>query len=282
MSIRPGRGSLIASSDRSPPAAPAASSPARTRDDVRRLNVEGAYPLFLIGSALLVYGVIVGLEVPPPTIGRFEIWQLVIVVGSTIVAAGLFSLYFAIDMARTSPPPAPAESIPPEPDRTRGRPLTAPSASSPTKYIAAPWWEGPPVAEPLVQTRTRPAPSVVSRAQKPAGPVARPSSSPIPERAAGPNPPPPRTQDEVADSLRELDAISLEIASTSVAKSRPPVKKPLARRCADCGRPASSAGPGPMCSHCGRALCAECAEGSLLRTADVTCASCQRSMPRGS
>lgn len=244
--------------------------------------MEGAYPLLLIGSALLVYGVIVGLEVPPPTIGRFEIWQLVIVVGSTVVAAGLFSLYFAIQTPRGAPPPPPIQSPPQKSDRAGGRPPSILSASSATASVAPPWWEGPPVAAPSARSRIRPAPPVISRGPESTVPTPPPSPSPVRPLSASPEPPPSSTEDEVANTLRELDAISREITSNSAATSRPPAKKPLARRCADCGQPASGAGPGPMCSRCGRTLCVECAEASLLRTADVTCRSCLRAAPVGS
>lgn len=280
MPVRPVREPVATSSF------PATSGPTvssdNARDERRHLNVEGAYPLFLIGGALLVYGVLVALEVPPPTIGRFEIWQLVIVVGSTLVAAGLFSLYFALETPRVAPPPSPIEPPSQRSDRAHGRPPSISSASSPTASAAPPWWEGPPVAAPSVRSRIRPAPSVVSRAQVSTEPSPPPSASPVRPLSVSPERPSSTTEDEVANTLRELDAISREITSTSAATSRPPAKKPLARRCVDCDRPANSPGPGPMCSRCGRALCVECAEGSLLRTADVTCRSCLRAAPVGS
>ena len=248
--------------------------PTSSRGHARSLNVEGAYPLLLIGGALIVYGVIVGLQVPPPTIGRFEIWQLMIVLGTTIAAAGVFSLYFAEEERRSAARTSRAVEGPSPSNRIRA-PVPAPSSVAPTAPSTAPWWEGPPESA----AGRRPAPARASTDSS-SIPFGRPKSTPPsvttpPPADAGSTSRSPTSEDEIANTLKELEAISREITSSSALAARPAPTKSQARRCSDCGRSIEREASRPSCSRCGRPLCTECAEASLLQTAMVTCSNCR-------
>jgi hypothetical protein len=254
---------------------PALGSPAERE---RVLNVRGAYPLLLIGSAILAYGVMVAIQVPPPTIGRFEIWQLVIVVGATVLAGGIFSLLFAID-ERPEPPRAPAGEPAPE-----IRPRSAPTVGGGQPVLPAaanppPWWEGPPAKSSIPH---------VPPASRVAGSFPTPSSVPQPsvpeerEPLAQEGPvgtPTARASDEITSTLKELDDISRDVArdlSSVPGPSRKSTPAPArVDQCWDCRRPIVDRESGLPCEECGKQLCASCGMESVIRSGSVSCRRCE-------
>lgn len=279
-SNRSARGPVVSRSTKDSPSTSNAPTPASAPRSTQ-VNLEGAYPLLLIGAAVLVYGVILALQVPPPSIGRFEIWQLAIVVGATILAAGIFSLYFATLSPKEVPetPVRRPSAPPPEHPRATPRPT---ATVPPSTATAPPWWEGPPPSAPTSRPRVASASLSPSATDVPAGPASSRRATTHPVLSVSPDRPPVPKADEIESLLTELDAISRELTATSAPRSPATPPKPRLRSCIDCGRSSGGTGPGPMCSHCGRTLCTGCAEASLLRTGDVTCQSCGRAAAVGS
>jgi hypothetical protein len=222
----------------------------------RAWNLEGAFPLFFLGAALAVGGVVLALETPTPRIDRVEIWQFLVALGAVIVAAGVFSIFFAEE---DSSPPVPS-----------GIPVGA---------TAPAWVEAPasPEAPPPVPATIPPtvamggAPSSTSRvAVAPAGPEAG-------------------APDEIDAIMSQLDELTKEIFSAprspAAPNPTPPApapasaerapERPAAPGCADCGRVLAVGGPRLPCEVCGRPLCEDCALDAASHRGAVACRNCR-------
>jgi hypothetical protein len=247
-------------------------------DQRRWMNVRGAYPLLLVGSALLAYGVLVGVQVPTPTIGRFEIWQLVLVIGATVLAAGIFSLFFAEEEPYPPSSELTHQRVPEVPLHAAPKVISTVSAPS-SPVTPPPWWEGPP-------TKVSP-PRVVPSVR--AGPSARPSAisrqetvQPARESPLEPSSatvPTPQTSEEIASTLKELDAISRDVSATTRPSRPSATVTPRVDRCWDCRRPITDLGAALPCEQCGKQLCSSCAMDSVVRSGAVTCRGCAVSSP---
>ena len=228
----------------------------------------------MIGGALLAYGLALALQSPSPTIGRFEIWEVVIVVSSTLIGAGIFSLLYAAEPPREAPtvrnvPAAPASATTPAAPTRRDPPSRTRTLEDP------PWLEGPdavevpgPVAYPSTPSRG------ISRASGASFAAKAPAR--LPEEAPDPDPPAPTGRDEIESALQELEAISKDITTQpSPGSARSATRRSSVPRCADCGRTLTLEHPGRACRECGRPLCDDC--GRALpggRRASVVCQRC--------
>lgn len=243
-------------------------------------NVRGAYPLLLVGAAVLAYGVLVSVQTPGATVGRFEVWPLLVVIGATVVGAGVFSLYFAIEE------PVPGSTSREVEELKRSTPANPPASAAKATKAATPgsttppWWEGLP--EPRRESKA-PVRTAVPTTTKPTAASMEPhvpaTSPTVPPRASSATIPPITAEtdlrDEVASTLKELEAISREISSSAPSPPpRSPVSKPPAARCSDCGRPVVR-DVTLICEECGNLLCANCARDTALSTGVITCRSCR-------
>jgi len=239
------------------------------------LNVRGAYPLLLIGAALVAYGVLVSIQTPAATVGRFEIWPLLVVLGATVIGAGIFSLYFAID-----------ESLPESTAGARNERDERPSDAHPASGVKAsgsaspvatppPWWEGLPDSSSSKRRPAAPEALGAPRSSSASSELHLPSSRPTGLPAAStPTIPPTEPPDDVASTLKELEAISLEISSIVPASSKPSAPRTRTTRCSDCGQTIPHDAT-LICEECGNCLCANCASETALSTGVVTCRACR-------
>jgi len=270
----------------------------------RRLNVEGAFPLLLIGSVLLVYAAILSnQEISSPS-GQLPLWGLIGGVGTVIVGAGIYSTFLA-------PPAIPAGDLAPdwvmvpkaEWDDLRARPPVGdrPRTSTPEP----PWWEGPPdhsvgsvshtpesqgIGEEAPPTPARsaslgPRPSsILPEAGKPATSAAHPPFRSPSSRVVPPaQPAPPSLRrgftTEFMETLAELEALAdRELKPLPGSPRRARVGE--ARSCADCKGEIPSRERTPnRCTGCGRALCVDCAMSSQLEDAELRCIECRVRSP---
>ncbi len=239
-----------------------------------RWNVQGAFPLLLIGAALLAYGLALAVQSPSPTIGRFEIWEVVIVVSSTLIGAGIFSLLYAAEPPTEAPGPrdAPAAS---GSTKAMSGPARREDPSRTRALEDPPWLEGPDAVE---------VPGPVAYASSASRGIARPAApshaaatlARRAEEARDPDPPAPSGRDEIESALEELEAISKDITTQpSPASGRSAPRRSSVPRCADCGRTLTLEQPGRACRECGRPLCEDC--GRALpggRRGSVVCQRC--------
>jgi hypothetical protein len=270
----------------------------------RRLNVEGAFPLLLIGSVLLVYaGVLVG-EGLSSSGTHLPLWGLVVGVGAVILGAGIYSTFLE--------PVAPPRS-----DRNREW-VTVPRAEyealrssrranegPASERREPPWWEGPPdhptlppprhAAPEVPRGRVSPAPVRSTSAVPPprltppapsmstggtAGTAAAPG---LLTRAPSPTGPAPKTAQrgfpkEFMDSLTELEALAnRQLKSSPQRLGRAAPGEPLS--CADCKRGLSNDPSPSRCSDCRSALCVDCALSSQMEDGDLRCVACRVRRP---
>jgi hypothetical protein len=219
-------------------------------------NLEGAFPLLFLGAAIAVGGVVLALESPTPRIDRVEIWQFLVALGAVVVAAGIFSVFFAEhDTALPAPSDIPVGATDPS------------------------WSEGPipPVAPPGPPAVLPPATTVAGI----------PASPEVPRVAAAPVGTAPGPSDEIDAIMSQLDQLTKEIFSAPrppPAMIDPPsvaspaertAQRPAAPGCADCGRVLPVGGPRLPCEICGRPLCEDCALDAASHRGTVACQNCR-------
>ncbi len=240
-----------------------------------RWNLHGAFPLLLIGSVLLVYGVTLGLQVPTPTVARFEIWEMVVAVGATLVGSGLFSLAYA-----TESEDAP-ERAPRRPAAAAPGPRIAPQAKTvpprgPERTVPE-WWEGPTAPDPGRRRAPAPAAGDAPSGARALGP---PVSTSIPATdtgaASGPEDRAGRGHEEIDGALLELESIARDMGEPKA----PPQLFVAGRavhidRCADCGRALALDAPERFCVECGRSLCPDCGHPARGNRDGVACQRCR-------
>ncbi len=284
-------------------------APPRAGAGRRVWNFEGAFPLLLIGGALLVYAAILANQEMPLSAHHLPFYALVGGVGAVVAGAGVFSTFLP-------PEPEEAPTIIPddwvvisrsewEESRAPRRIATPPPSLPERSSDQPPWWEGAPspsVPAPAPPRATPPpdAPSVRrSTPAPPPRPPARVASSPAqapvtpaPSRARPPSPPASRTApstptqarleayrqefpQEFLQALSELE----EIAHRELDRAPPtpaPSPEPGDDRCVDCERKLPANDPSPnLCESCGRGLCIDCALSSQREDGDLKCIECR-------
>ncbi len=239
-----------------------------TVGETSRRNVEGAFPLLLIGGALLVYAVILAQQELGAHSSHLPLYGLVGGVGAVIAGAGIFS---ALSVEPETALPRVPEAVAPLARRGRG----APNATSRAyrKNAVPIWWEGPegsPSAAPVPSTVGIAPPAPRAASMRPGGSVAVPS---LPSGAdLGPN----RKWNnaELTELVAEIEAMVREHNSRFPARPARPMPKGVPA-CCDC-HASMAADPSPSCcSDCGRGLCVDCALASSLEDGDLRCLECR-------
>src|SRR5271157_490418 len=267
----------------------------------RRLdNFEGAFPLLLIGSVLLVYCAILRNEALASSGAHFPLWGVVGAVGAVIAGAGVYSVF--LEPSELTVPTVPEGFVMvPKAEWEAARSHPRPSAPSTTMTSVPPWWEGPPVLPDIAPepptsptapiettqpysvraTHSAPRPPITSRSpsRPPVGGLGFPAVPRLPSRtvpAPGPTPSLPRMAsiDELEETITELEALVEEVSRPS------PRRVPGARFgetpfCVDCGRRLPTGRDPNPCSGCGRELCVDCALPSQFEDADLRCTDCR-------
>jgi DNA-directed RNA polymerase subunit RPC12/RpoP len=267
----------------------------------RPRNFEGAFPLLLVGSVLLVYCAILRNESLASHGVHFPLWGIVGAVGAVIAGAGVYSVF--LEPSELAPPTVPDGFVmvsKAEWEAARAGPRSSVTPRSTTSV--PPWWEGPsayPDTAPAPPTSpttpietTQPysfrAPKETARrsvatppSPRPAGGgLGFPSTHRAPARTAprpSPRPPPPPRRgslDELEQTLAELEAL-VEKASEPSPRLTPGTRSGGSRRCADCNRRMLAGRASEPCSRCGRDLCVDCALSSQLEDADLKCNDCR-------
>jgi hypothetical protein len=241
-------------------------------------NFEGALPLLIIGSVLLVYAGILASQELGSKSGHLPLWGLLCGVGAVIVGAGIYSTFLEPE---ATPAPGPAGdwiTVPrAEWEARSGARRVAertPAAPEPVPI----WWEGPPTA-------TRASPSLAPPRAGPARMARTPSpppSSPVPGRPerparAVPHPSARYSLRELMDELSELEALVYRSPTAPARRlSNPPSPRPQATTaCMDCERTLTPAASPTPCRSCGRGLCARCAASSKSEDGEVCCVECR-------
>jgi DNA-directed RNA polymerase subunit RPC12/RpoP len=266
----------------------------------RPRNFEGAFPLLLIGSVLLVYCAILRNEALASGGVHFPLWGVVGAVGVVIAGAGVYSVFLETD--EPSVPSAPEGFVlVPKGEWEAARSHPRPSARSTSTTSVPPWWEGPP-AYPDIAPEAPTSPTVPIETTQPysvgAGkaasrpPIRLPSPSrptgdslgypAVPRRpsstvpAPGPVSPIPRraSTDELEETIAELEAL-VEDASRLSPRRAPGTRPGDSRLCADCGHRLRTDLSSNPCSGCGRELCVDCALSSQFEDADLRCTDCR-------
>jgi hypothetical protein len=263
-------------------------------------NLEGAFPLLLIGSALLVYCAILRNEALASSGVHFPLWGIVGAVGAVIAGAGVYSVFLEpVDLTVPAAPEGFVMVPKAEWEAARSHPRSSARSTSTTSVPS--WWEGPPVypdiapeaptspTGPIETTQpysvragkstSRP-PITLRSSSRPLGDglgfpaVPRPPSRTVP--APGLAPPIPRRAStyELEETITELEAL-VEGASRPSPRRTPGARPGDSRLCADCGRRLSADPASNPCSGCGRELCVDCALSSQFEDADLRCTDCR-------
>ncbi len=267
----------------------------------RRLdNFEGAFPLLLIGSVLIVYCAILRNEALASNGLHFPLWGIVGAVGAVIAGAGVYSVF--LEPSELTVPAAPEGFVMvPKAEWEAARFHPRPSAPSPTTTSVPPWWEGPPVYPDIAPepptSPTAPIETTQPYSIRAAEPASRPPAIPWPPSRptdSGRGPPPVTRQpsrtvpapgrtlpiprrgsiDELEETITELEAL-VEEASKPSPRRAPGARSGESRICVDCGRRLPTGREPNPCSGCGRELCVDCALSSQFEDADLRCTDCR-------
>ena len=228
-------------------------------------NLEGAFPLLLIGSVLVVYAAIVANQEVGMKGSHLPLWGLMAGVGMVIVGAGIYSTF----LEPTFPPDivAPSEWVTvPKADWDALRAPRPPrEAPRPSPHLPI-WWEGPPEPE-----KPRPAVAIAKKPPTPARAPRRVEPEPAPSAPVLRRTP---LLNDLKDALTELETLVNQDVR-SPASRRPSTAGPdELRSCADCGRRLPRSGTAYACSSCGHRMCYECASSSREEYTEVRCLEC--------
>ena len=243
-------------------------------------NLEGAFPLLLIGSVLVVYAGILASQQMGSHSSHLPLWGLLGGVGAVIVGSGIYSTFLEPGGVPTSKPSDEWVTVRrtewDAQTRSRAKPerVPAPAETAPI------WWEGPaPYSTTASSSRTTTPPATARTAPAPA-PKAAPFTErrpPRPTRSV-PHPSARYSYKELTDELTELE--SLVYGSSGATRLRsaapPPVSGGRATpTCMDCDRPLTSAASATPCQGCGRGLCGRCTASSRSEDGEVRCVDCR-------
>jgi len=265
---------------------------------LKQRNIEGAFPLLLVGSVLLVYCAVLRSEAIASSGLRFPLWGIVGAVGAVIAGSGVYSIF--LDTAETTEPTAPDGFVlVPKAEWEAVHPR--PAATATHKPSLPPWWEGPPnqsetMRHVTVPTVARAPPRSAPPTAPPATrtqPLAAPSTKVAGARITGPTPaarkpiapattkprltapaPPKGSLEELRQTLGELeDLVNSNFKSTPRTVTKVGLTK--SSSCADCGQEVPSSPAPNQCAGCGRRLCVDCALSSQFEDADLRCNECR-------
>lgn len=269
-------------------------------DEPRRRNFDGAFPLLLVGSALLVCaGILANSELASKS-GHLPLYGLVGVVGAVILGAGIYSTFLEPEStgettlgeewvavpkaewdalrsgARPTGRSAPAGSDPPWLERPEDRgidslvPAPVPASGAyldpPSSTQPSPEVEGPTPTASALATLDELEAALVNRTKRPSG-----------------NPPRTRTSASSGgtDSPASLEAVLTDLeglvtkdpgAPPGPVKEAAPVQLSV---CVDCDRDMSLDRSPSYCEDCGRLLCVNCAFSSVSEDGELRCIECR-------
>lgn len=245
-------------------------------------NLEGAFPLLLIGSVLLVYaGLLAGQEIGSKS-SHLPLWGLLGGVGAVIVGAGIYSTFLE---PATLPSPKVGEQWVTVPRREWEElsPYRQPVREVVSQDRGHPiWWEGPP--ESPSEPRTRLGLDEIEETKRPTLSRIRAAArrTPSPSQSGRPFSTGTRySLKELRNQLTELEALVYG-DSTFAAGGRSGAKGALAggvTTCMDCERRFPPVGPSGRCRGCGRGLCASCVASSRAEDGKVRCVDCRAREP---
>lgn len=266
-------------------------------------NLEGAFPLLLVGGALLVYAAIIANQELVAHNSHVPLWGLVSAVGVVIAGAGVYSAFLEEPAPAAPVPVSDSVTIPKtEYEALRAGRSTPPKAPPPATVPE--WWEGPPLpppprpsplpsAEPVADLgRPRPVPaSLSSPVRRPSTPTPRElpvgrTPTPVPSRAptprippAGPAPFAARTSlKDLKSALSELESL-LDHEFTVSPRATPKPAPTGVPACADCRRALPKSPAANDCSGCGKGLCNDCTLSSQFEDGDIRCIECRARDP---
>jgi len=241
-------------------------------------NFEGAFPLLLIGSALLVYAGFLASQEFGAKSGHLPLWGLLGGVGAVIVGAGIYSTFLEPGFPAAAKPQGDWVTAPnTEWDAVARARHRTPSGTPPQDELPI-WWEGSP--EPRIDTASS---RLHGTRERPRGGDRRIPETPRPTaRDLEPVRPflPPRSRyslKELNDRLSELETL-VNSASLPAVRGVAPSGDSLAggtASCMDCATRFPADGPAARCNGCGRGLCASCAASSRMEDGVVRCVACR-------
>ena len=266
----------------------------------RRWNVDGAFPLLLLGSALLVYTAILANEELASRSAHLPLWGLVGGVGAVIVGAGIYSTFLGPDTPmvsdsqkdwvtvpkaewealrsgrRTADHPRPSPRDPEWLERPSDREIDLPlRADLPSAYRAdAGLPRGRPTGVTPAPLLTPPIPKRPQRGPAGTVPSATSLNIPAPRIRSSPRIPPRGSLDELNAALTELE----HLVNTDDNMAPRPTKAPPELHpgsCGDCDRDVSRDPSPSNCADCGRGLCVDCAFSSQSEDGDLRCIACR-------
>jgi len=238
-------------------------------------NLEGAFPLLLIGSVLVVYAGYLASAHAASGPSHLPLWGLLGGVGAVIVGAGIYSTLLEPETVGGPTVRWEPGTAGPTGDATPFKPV---ESAVPSRTEAGPaWWEALTRSPPIAESST-PGPVRVS------SPTRRPLTSP-PAGAApapsGPLPPVVKSPSRGRYSLQELRKTLDELES--MAGASPGSSLRAARlsgahtvsNCVDCDRAFPGGRASARCPGCGRGLCGSCVELSRSEDGVVRCTDCR-------
>jgi len=245
-------------------------------------NFEGAFPLLIIGSVLLVYTAILASQQIGSHSSHLPLWGLLAGVGAVIVGAGIYSTFLEPEETRASKTSADWVTVPRAEWEARygarRRPEQFPTPPEPGPI----WWEGPPAVATATPSRAVPAANRVqtSRPPVPTRPVPVETRPRSPTQAI-PRPTSRYSYRELMDELSQLETLVYggAVSSARTPPATPPRRPQSTPTCMDCDRPLSAAAAPAPCGGCGRGLCARCAASSRAEDGEVRCVECRAREP---
>ena len=241
-------------------------------------NLEGAFPLLLIGSVLVVYAGLLASEQIGSHSTHLPLWGLLGGVGAVIVGAGIYSTFLEPETVPAPDTSADWVTVPRAEWEARSA-VRRPSERAEEAPKPVPiWWEGPPTPIDASVSRASAFPSSARANRRPL-PTPSPlvQTHPMKPTRVVPRPTARYSYRELTEELSELEALVYG-ATGSSARTRPTppsLSPPPARTCMDCERPLTAAASPTPCHSCGRGLCARCTASSKSEDGEVRCVECR-------
>jgi hypothetical protein len=236
-------------------------------------NLEGAFPLLLIGSVLVVYAGYLASEQSGSS--HLPLWGLLGCVGAVIVGAGIYSTFLEPDALQ---PPATSVGRPSRRESPQARQVSGGTSSNRPPIEGQPiWWEGPPEV-PQNAEATRPEPGRARTA------ALRRTDSALSGTRPGPVAPYTLTERRPRSSRYSLRELTKTLDELEAMVGAPPGASARAAQvsgahtvtaCVDCDRPFVGGRPSTRCPGCGRGLCGRCSELSRAEDGAVRCNECR-------
>ena len=236
-------------------------------------NLEGAFPLLIIGGVLVVYaGILASQEIGSKS-AHLPLWGLLGGVGAVIVGAGIYSTFLPSE--RHGPEAQSGDWVTvPRADWEAAKSRLGPAPRSVGLPI---WWEGPPERVEVAGTpvrSVRPISETTRRhvmAPAAGSAIGRPTED-TPE--AGRPRPTRNSLQELRKTLDELEAMAGAPPGTSLRAARLSGAHTVTA-CVDCDRAFPAGHSSARCPGCGRGLCGHCVELSRAEDGVVRCNECR-------